>query len=112
MSEKTSDTPITIRQVVIPVVSGIVAVSAIISWVWIAATQFASVRDELALVRVEVSAQIAKTQSALEKQIDQIGHRLDMQEVKMADRWSGNDMKRWASDLGRLNPSLRVPDTQ
>ena len=32
--------------------------------------------------------------------------------IRSADRWTKEDMRQWAEELGRLNPDLKLPEVK
>lgn len=95
--------PITASRITIPalVAVGVIVTVAITvgSWTWIVGSQFSGMRD-----------QIRDGNQSLEKRIDEIKSRMDIQEIKNADRWTATDQRVWASELARRNRDLNVPE--
>jgi hypothetical protein len=90
-----------VTRLVIPVISAIVAISAIVSWTWIAAAQFG-----------EIHLQITNTRNELAAQIREVSYKLELQEARFADRYTASDHRQFVLDLMRLNPTLKLPENR
>jgi uncharacterized iron-regulated membrane protein len=98
-----AENPIAANKITVP---AIVAIGVIItvaitvgSWTWVVGSQFSGMRD-----------QIRDGNQALGERINEIKNRIDMQEVKMSDRWTATDQRVWSSELARRNRDLNVPE--
>jgi hypothetical protein len=80
------------------------------SWTWIAATQFSGLRQQVQESRADLRTQMVSLKSDLQTQIQSLSNRFDLMDFKMSDRWTRTDMRKYASDMARRNPSINVPD--
>jgi len=93
--------PIQATRLVVPIISAIVAISAIVSWTWIAAAQFG-----------EIHLQITNTRNELAAQIREVAYKLELQEARFSDRYTASDHRQFVLELMRLNPTIKLPETR
>lgn len=107
-----SQRAVPVGRINVPVLVALGAFAAIVSWTWIAATQFATIHLEIVTTRNELSNQATAAYTELAKQIAAIQYQLKDQENRMSDRWTGTDHRRFVLDLMRANPNLKLPENQ
>jgi hypothetical protein len=103
---------ISINRLSIPVVSGIVAVVAIVSWTLVGMSQFAAMRLEYTTGHEQLAKQQSEGFADLAKQIREVSFKLELQDTHKGEYYTIADHRRFLLELLRNNPTIKLPENQ
>lgn len=104
--------PISLNRISIPLVAGIVAVVAIMSWTYTAWSQYSAMREENTSRYNTLAKEQAAGFAELAKQIREVTFKIELQEAHKGEYYTIAEHRRFVLELLRLNPTLKLPENQ
>jgi flagellar basal body-associated protein FliL len=104
--------PISLTRISVPLVAGIVAIVAILSWTYTAWSQYSSMREENTARYNSLAKEQAAGFAELAKQVREVTFKIELQEAHKGEYYTIAEHRRFVLELLRLNPTLKLPENQ